>query len=303
MSFDRVPQELTDYILDFVQDHRTTLNSCLHVSRSFAEASRYHLYRDIDIHGRGESTAVQARLAQLRRLIQSPRTARYIRRLSIWSYPSPDKNRNMAAFIPVPFDLLELVLTQLQSLQHLQLKYVYITNGDHGSSSYPSPPPSPLQSCFRRTLQSLELEGVAMDDLEMVLPTILSLAKPSSLSTSAVFPAKPNAVKSRRPSLPFLLHPAPTASLRLMCVSDECIQGLMSTLSDGHLRSLTIEGPHGPGRSVELLGELFQNISTSLEELEMSEYMFRGKRPMVFTFYSIFNWYPSQAHYHGTKSL
>lgn len=281
MSFDRVPQEITDYILDFVQDNRPTLHSCLRVSRSFAEASRYHLFRDIDIHGQGESLNVQSRLNKLRRLIQSPRSARHIRRLSIWSYPSPDKSRNTAAFIPISFDILEAILTQLPSLQHLELKYVHITCDQHAYSYYPSPPPSPLEPSFSLPLQSLQMEAVAMDHMDTMLPVFLSLTQPSKLSASVVIPAKQDTTKARPPVQSLMLpYTVVTKSLRLSRVSDEFVQSLLSTLSNDHVRTLTIEGPLGPARSVELIGELFQCFSSSLEELELSEYMFRGKKPM-----------------------
>lgn len=273
MSFDKVPQEITDYILDFVQDSRPTLHSCLRVSRSFAEASRFHLFRNIDIHGRGKSLGVQGRLAKLRRLIQCPQTAKYIRRLSIWSFPSPDKSRNAAAFILIPFDILEVMLTQLPSLQFLELKYVHITSNTDEFAYCPIPPPCSFHPS--RTLQTLEMEGVALDNLDTMLTSLLSLAQPSKLNLSAVFPAKHQDVVKYPP--PVLTNPAITTSLRLTCVSDECLQALIS--SAPNLKTLIIEGPHGPEKSLKLVGELLQQLS-SLEELELSEYMFRGNGPV-----------------------
>ncbi|KAK7685956.1 hypothetical protein QCA50_010766 [Cerrena zonata] len=219
--------------------------------------------------GRGKSLGVQGRLAKLRRLIQCPQTAKYIRRLSIWSFPSPDKSRNAAAFILIPFDILEVMLTQLPSLQFLELKYVHITSNTDEFAYCPIPPPCSFHPS--RTLQTLEMEGVALDNLDTMLTSLLSLAQPSKLNLSAVFPAKHQDVVKYPP--PVLTNPAITTSLRLTCVSDECLQALIS--SAPNLKTLIIEGPHGPEKSLKLVGELLQQLS-SLEELELSEYMFRG---------------------------
>ncbi len=131
-----LPQEVVDYIVDFLHDDIPALLRCSVLSHQWNDAARFHLFSSLELSGRQKLQGFEG-------FIHNPNSiAVHVQRLRInGQYP------NLRPIVS-PW-ALAAILTSLPHLTHLSLFHVHHT--DHKNAPRLSPPKD------RFALQSLEL--------------------------------------------------------------------------------------------------------------------------------------------------
>ncbi|KAJ3492214.1 hypothetical protein NLI96_g142 [Meripilus lineatus] len=107
-----LPQEITDYFLDYLHDNRETLRNCVLVSQSWAESARYHIYHDFVVHATKHEDGIDEFVDFLQ---AHPSVHRHIRNLKI---AAPSYGFESA----VSVDGIKSVLVYLDDLRTLSLE-------------------------------------------------------------------------------------------------------------------------------------------------------------------------------------
>lgn len=112
MSFQRVPLEISDMIIDFCHGDKRTLRSCALVCRSWSAAAQYHILYSTRLTAEPKKGGYAV---QLRPLLAPPNCTR-IRELALTPGPS-----RYSPLSELKMDVLLSVLTSLQRLRSLCL--------------------------------------------------------------------------------------------------------------------------------------------------------------------------------------
>ncbi|KAI0639805.1 hypothetical protein C8Q77DRAFT_87377 [Trametes polyzona] len=120
----RLPLELTDYIVDFLHEDARTLAVCAHVSRSWAPAARFHLFRSVVLQDHSFASSFQ------RLLGTAPDLGYYVRELTIAKFVSATEV-TPAKSVPSVEDALPGVFVHLPHLRSLTLAHLDLKDVTH----------------------------------------------------------------------------------------------------------------------------------------------------------------------------
>lgn len=176
-----IPQELLDYIIDYLHNDKVTLRSCSVASKVLVDASFYHLFSSISLKVLSEAQQEGGRQWDdfVSFVMGSPNALRYIHQLCI-DTPNPPSLFDYDADSYRTYPTLSLsnilhVLQRLPALEHLNLYHLRINTKIDDELTFSSEV-QPL------SLRSLSLCWCALDDRVFALPSIVQATKPSKLS-------------------------------------------------------------------------------------------------------------------------
>jgi len=120
MSFQTLPPELDDYVLDFLHDDRAALKACSLTCKSWRPVARYHLFRCITWYATYDEAFGQM-------LAESPDIARVIHDLAVSGLETkvsrkgiiPEKSQENNAYSPAKTTLASLTFVQKLDISHL----------------------------------------------------------------------------------------------------------------------------------------------------------------------------------------
>lgn len=136
-----LPQELTDYIVDFLHDDEATLYSCALVCRAWLPTAQLHLFDDVVVRGVQQLTRFLAIVSTV------PHFATFTRTLRLSSQPPDNKPQNNYARAILCNQSLKHILENVPRLEVLHIDLINFT--------YLSSPPPDKPSKF--TLRVLSL--------------------------------------------------------------------------------------------------------------------------------------------------
>lgn len=172
-----LPQEILDYIVDYLHNDKATLLSCSTASKSLSDCGSHHLFHNIAIQLNMQTW--QTQLHEFFTFVSNAPRARYIRRLSILGNVPNHRYHDYVyeSFLSPSFRDIERLLGRIPSLQHLEFKSLRII---HNGVDYVQPSDDEVIE-FAHRLQSLSLWQCIFGDISTTLPELLRLTKPYSL--------------------------------------------------------------------------------------------------------------------------
>ncbi|KAK7692604.1 hypothetical protein QCA50_004236 [Cerrena zonata] len=177
------PQELFDFIIDYLHNDKDTLRSCSLASKRLVDTSFYHLFDSVTFKILpGEERRPGGRLWNdlVAFVTGESRAVRYIRRLYLDTVDPPTvfnyTSDSPRAYPVVLLQNLVSVLRHIPSLQHVGIYHIMIVTNSIGGNV------DRLYENGTRRLQSLSLCWCGLDDRVLALPSITRAIAPLKLS-------------------------------------------------------------------------------------------------------------------------
>ncbi|KAK0471553.1 hypothetical protein IW261DRAFT_834524 [Armillaria novae-zelandiae] len=213
-----VPQELIDYIIEFLYDDVPTLRTCSLVSHAFLPSSRHHVYSSVTIVHVNELDLFRERYAgqlyqcqNLAALLEhSPHVAQLVTRFRV---------RSMAASM-VQHTLMDAslvsIISYLHNLSHIEL--IAYHNEEDSWDEIPVVTLKPFLAALRSArLKTLIFCAVALETREKFEDLFTAAANPALKHLSLIYNWGAN--KTTRPYPPIRPPPSGLPALESLCIA------------------------------------------------------------------------------------